>query len=117
VDLPMAVGLQQLQVIGLLTAASTAPDPMMDVPGLFLGLKKSPTHHASTPLSLPEILDPASTCQGVGQLPGRPLLPVEFPAEIGVHSFSRRPADLAVRPKLVSLPPTGPSGSPGSRRQ
>ena len=83
VDLSMAVGVQQLQIIGLLTAASTAPGPRMDVPGLLLGLKKSPAHHASTPLSLPEILDPDSTCQGVGQLPGRPLLPFEFRLQIG----------------------------------
>src|SRR6202042_2572428 len=78
----MAVGVQQLQVVVRLTAASTAPDPMMDVPGFFFGLKDLPAHHASTPLSLPEILDPASTCQGMRQLPGRSLLQVELPLRI-----------------------------------
>src|SRR5215467_3576197 len=70
VDLPMAMRVQQLQVVVRLTAASTAPDPMVDVPGLFLRLKKPSAHHASTPLFLPEIFDPASTRQGMGQLPG-----------------------------------------------
>src|SRR6516162_6944478 len=71
VDLPMAMGVQQLQVVVRLTAASTAPDPMVDVPGLFFDAKDLPAHHASSLLFLPEIFDPASTRQSVGQLPDR----------------------------------------------
>src|SRR5262245_46303116 len=82
VDLPMAMRVQQLQVVEPLITPSTAPDPMVDVPGLVFRLKPLPAHHASTPLSLPEILDPASACQGMRQLPGRPLLQVEFPLRI-----------------------------------
>src|SRR3954449_1295780 len=81
-DLPMAMGVQQLQVVARLTAPSTAPDPMVDVPGLLFGLKDAPAHHTSPPLSLPEILDPASTRQGMRQLPARPLLQVELPLRI-----------------------------------
>src|SRR5689334_22051099 len=78
----MTMGVQRLQVVVRLTAPSTAPDPMVDVPGLLFRLKEPPAHHASPPLSLPEILDPAPTCQGMRQLPGRPFLRVEFPLRI-----------------------------------
>src|SRR5262249_22835270 len=82
VDLPVAMGVQQLQVVVRLIAASTAPDPVVDVPGLLFGAKDLPAHHAPPLLFLPEVLDPASTCQGMGQLPDRPLLQVEFPLRI-----------------------------------
>src|SRR5262245_66382042 len=78
VDLPVAMGVQQLQVVVRLIAASTAPDPVVDVPGLLLGAKDRPAQHAPPPSFLPDVLDPASTCQGMGQLPDRPLLQLEF---------------------------------------
>ncbi len=39
VDLPMAMRVQQLQVVVPLITPSTAPDPMVDVPGLLFRLK------------------------------------------------------------------------------
>jgi hypothetical protein len=52
-DLPMAVGVQQLHVVGRVRTASAAPDPMMDVT-VFLcesqGLTTDPT---SPPLFFP----------------------------------------------------------------
>jgi hypothetical protein len=42
VDLPMAVGMQQLQVVERRAATSAAPDPMVNVPGLLFGLKDLP---------------------------------------------------------------------------
>jgi hypothetical protein len=61
VDLPMAVGVRQLQVVERLAATSTAPDPMVDVPGFLFDLKDLPAHQAPPLLFLPEILVPAST--------------------------------------------------------
>src|SRR5262245_394884 len=55
---------------------------MVNVPGLLLGLKNLPAQHASPLLFLPEVLDPASTCRGVCQLPAGPFLQVEFPFRI-----------------------------------
>src|SRR5262245_49695357 len=78
----MAMRVLQLQVVERLTAASTAPNPMVNGPGPFFGLKDLPAQHASSLLPLPEIFDPASTCQGVSQLPDRPFLQVEFPLRI-----------------------------------
>jgi hypothetical protein len=53
VDLPMAMRAQQLQVVEPLITASTAPDPMVDVPAPFFRLKPPPADRASTPLILP----------------------------------------------------------------
>ena len=50
----MAVGVQQLQVIERLTATSTAPDPMVDVPGFLFGLKDLSAHQAPPLLFLPQ---------------------------------------------------------------
>ena len=61
VDLSVAVGVQHLQVVTRLLAASTAPNPMVDVPGLLFGMKGLPAHHATSLLLLPEIFDPSST--------------------------------------------------------
>ena len=40
----MTVGVQQLQVVARLAAASTAPDPLVDLPGLLVGAKDLPAH-------------------------------------------------------------------------
>src|SRR5271157_3298460 len=81
-DLPMAVGVQQLQVVERRLTTKTAPNPMVQVPGLLLNLQRLPAHQALTALSLPDIVDPAPPRKSVAHLPGHPLLQVQFPRRI-----------------------------------
>jgi hypothetical protein len=46
VDLPVAVAVQQLQVVERVLTATAAPNPMVYVPGLVFYLKRLPAHHA-----------------------------------------------------------------------
>src|SRR5262249_36824918 len=82
VDLSVAVGVQHLQVVTRLLTTLTTPNPVVDVLGLLFEAKGLPAHHATSLLFPPEILDPSSTRQSVGQLPGRPLFQIEFPLRI-----------------------------------
>jgi hypothetical protein len=50
----MAIGVQQLQVVEHVLAASTAPNPMVDVPGFALiKSKRLPARHALAALLSP----------------------------------------------------------------
>jgi hypothetical protein len=42
--LPVAVGVQQFEIVERVLTSSTAPDPMGDVPGLLFDLKALPAH-------------------------------------------------------------------------
>lgn len=53
VDLPVAVVVQQLQIVEPVLTSVTTPTPMMNVPGLFLHLQRLPARHALASLSLP----------------------------------------------------------------
>src|SRR5207248_664940 len=82
VDLSVAVGVQHLQVVTRLLTTLTTPNPVVDVPGLLFDAEGLPAHYATSLLLLPEILDPSSTRQSVGQLPGQPLFQIQFPLRI-----------------------------------
>ena len=78
----MAVGMEQLQVVRRVPAASAAPDPMVDV-AVFAGDGQRLTaHQTSSLLSFPEPLDPSATCPRLGQLPVPPCFQVQFPLRI-----------------------------------
>src|SRR5262245_16016593 len=61
VDLPVAVGVPQLQVVERVLPTRAAPDPMVDVPGLLFHLQRLPAHHALASLLLEQVADPAPT--------------------------------------------------------
>src|SRR5258708_6005784 len=81
-DLPMAVGMQQLRVVRRVRTASAAPDPMMDLAVFLCVPQELTTDPTSSLLFLPEIFDPTATCQRLGQLPTQPCLQVQFPLRI-----------------------------------
>ena len=82
VDLSMAVGVEHLQVVTRFLTTLATPDPMVDVPGLLFDAKGLPAHHATSLLLFPEVLNPSSTRQSVGQLPGQPLFQIQFPLRV-----------------------------------
>jgi hypothetical protein len=49
-DLPVAVGVQQLQVVERRLTTQVAPGPMVEVPGLLLSLQRLPAHRIALPL-------------------------------------------------------------------
>src|SRR5438128_2492911 len=81
-DLPMAVGMQQLQVVCRVPTASATPDAMMDLAVLLCEPQRLTADHTSSLLFPPEIFDPTATCQRLGQLPTPPCLQVQFPLRI-----------------------------------
>src|SRR5262249_6409012 len=82
VDRPVAVGVQQLQVVERLPAPVAAPQPMVQVPPALLHANELAAHHASGPLSLPEALDPAPPCKRPVQSPDQPFFQVRLPRRI-----------------------------------
>ena len=52
-DLPMTVGMQQLQVVGRVRTASASPDAMVDVQVFLCDPQRLTTDHASSLLFLP----------------------------------------------------------------
>ena len=52
-DLSVAVGVQQLQIVERVLTTMTAPNPMVDVPRLFLGVERLPAHHTMASLLFP----------------------------------------------------------------
>jgi hypothetical protein len=52
-DLPMTVGMQQLQVVGRVRTASAAPDAVMDVQVFLCNPQWLTTNHASSLLLFP----------------------------------------------------------------
>src|SRR5262245_11420883 len=55
---------------------------MMDLPVLLCGPQRLTTDPTSSPLFLPQIVDPTATGQRLGQLPTPPCLQVQFPLRI-----------------------------------
>src|SRR3954449_9403387 len=82
VDLPMTVGMQQLQVVRRVRSASAAPDAMVDLAVLLCEPQRLTTDPTSSLLSLPESVDPTVTCPRLGQLPTPPCFQVQFPLRI-----------------------------------
>jgi hypothetical protein len=78
----MAVGMQQLPVVGRVRTASAAPDPMVDLAVFLCDSPRLAADHASSLLFLPEIFDPTAACQRLGQLPAQPCFQVRFPPPI-----------------------------------
>jgi hypothetical protein len=56
-DLPMTVGVQQLQVVGRIRTASAAPDAVVDVQVFLCYPQRLTTYHASSLLLLPRAMD------------------------------------------------------------
>jgi hypothetical protein len=69
VDLPMAVDMEQLQVVRRVPTTSAAPDAMMDLTVLLCQAQWLTADPTSSLLSLPEIFDLPVTCPRLGQLP------------------------------------------------
>jgi hypothetical protein len=82
VDLPVAVGMQQLQVVRRVSTTLAAPDAMMDLTVLLCQSQRLTAGHTSSLLFLPEILDLPVTCPRLGQLPTPPCFQVQFPLRI-----------------------------------
>jgi len=82
VDLPMAVDMEQLQVVRRVPTTSAAPDAMMDLTVLLCQVQRLTAGHASSLLFLPEIFDLPATCPRLGQLPTPPCFQVQFPLRI-----------------------------------
>src|SRR5437763_10905059 len=82
VGLPMAVDMEQLQVVTRVLTASAAPDAMMDRTILLCPSQRLTAGHASSLLFLPEICDLPVTCPRLGQWPTPPCFQVQFPLRI-----------------------------------
>src|SRR6516164_4066175 len=82
VDLPMAVGMQQLSVVGRVRTASAAPDPMVDLAVFLRYPQRLTADHASALLLFPEVFDPSAPGQRLGQLPAQPCFQVQFPLRL-----------------------------------
>src|SRR5215471_16104255 len=81
-DLPMAVGMQQLQVVRRVRSASAAPNPMVDLAVFLRYPQRLTADHASSLLLLPEVFDPSAPGSRLGQLPAQPCFQVPFPLRI-----------------------------------
>jgi hypothetical protein len=81
-DLPMTVGMQQLQVVGCARAASAAPDAMVDMHVFLRDSQRLTADQASSLSFLPQAFDPTATCQRLAQLPYQSCFQVQFPLRI-----------------------------------
>ena len=82
VDLPVAVGMQQLDVVRRVPTTLATPNVMMNVTVLLCQSQRLTADPTSSLLSLPERLDLPVTCPRLGQLPTPPCFQVQFPLRI-----------------------------------